>query len=610
MDLTMSLKRKWAGKVLGAVAHAALLLSLPLASRAGVMMEGFYPNVPSPAAGTSSAPWWWDNFAAQANTIRLAGFTAVWVPPVLKGASGGYSAGYDPFDDYDMGSKNEAGTTPTRFGTREQLERCCAMLRANGLDIYLDIVDNHRAGDDGQYNFKYVDAYGNANSGRFQKGPGDFHWAFGTNNLPEDPDVPSPGDDQAYQFGRDLAPINGFKGSDGIGYAYEGLEKAGDWMTKALDAQGFRLDDVKGISTDWMLPFLNYGAMANKYAVGEYYDSNVSTLNYWVQTSMQNRASVFDFALRGQIASMCNSGGYYDMSQLDHAGLTGVNPGGSVTFVENHDTDGSSPITQNKMLGYALILTSEGYPCVYYRDWSTDAGCYGLKTGINNLVWIHEHLAAGYTQQRYKSTNVFAYERMGGNHLLVGLNDNGASDQYCYMATGFYPYTQLHDYTGHKPDVYCDGSGGVTLDIPADVNGGGYVCYAPVNQTGTTTVNNYATTQEYAGAQDLDIKPADNTATVQVCRLWVAAGKPITGALYYDNGSWTSSTSIYLELDDPTLANVASGSFGQNTSQPARITTTAKKTGWYVFKIRSYNTPTANAKPAYWLQATYTAPQK
>lgn len=75
------------------------------------------------------------------------------------------------------------------------------MLRANGLDIILDVVDNHRSGDDGQYNFRYVNAYGTANAGRFQKGPGDFHWSFGTNNLPEDLNVPSPGDDQAYQFG-------------------------------------------------------------------------------------------------------------------------------------------------------------------------------------------------------------------------------------------------------------------------------------------------------------------------------------------------------------------------------------------------------------------------
>ncbi len=582
------------------------------AANAGVMMQGFYKDVPSPAAGTSAAPWLWDNLAGQANAMRQAGFSAVWIPPVLKGAAGGYSNGYDPFDDYDMGSKNEAGTVTTRWGTREQLERCCAMLRANGLDIILDVVDNHRSGDDGQFNFRYADAYGNANSGRFQKGPGDFHWSFSANNLPEDPNVPNPGDDYAYQFGRDLAPINGYKGSDGQGYAYEGLEKAGDWMTKALDVQGYRLDDVKGISTDWLRPFLNYGAMQGKFAVGEFYDSNVGTVNNWIQNSMQNRSSAFDFALRGQIQSMCNSGGSFDMTQLDHTGLVGVNPGGAVTFVENHDTDSSSPITQNKMLGYALILTSEGYPCVFYRDWSTDSGSYGLKARINNLVWIHEKLASGPTQQRWKDGDVFSYERLGssdGRDLLVGLSDNGGSTRTVTVQTNFGANVSLHDYTGHEPDVRTNGSGQATITIPADTNGGGYVCYSWQGYTGSFPVTNNSTTQEYAGAQDLDIKPADNTQTVQVCRVWAVAGKPVTGALYYDAASWTASTSIYLELDDPTLAKVASGTFVQTTTQPSSISAMPSRTGWYTFKIRSYNTPAANAKPAYWLRTTYTAPQ-
>ena len=169
--------------------------------------------------------------------------------------------------------------------------------------------------------------------------------------------MPDAGADQAYQFGRDLAPINGFRGPDGQGWAFEGLEKSGDWLTKALDIQGYRLDDVKGISTDFLQPWLNYGAMAGKFAVGEYFDANTTPSTTGSPTrrdaGMQNRASAFDFPLRSAIKAMCNSGGSYNMSQLDHAGLAGINPGGAVTFVENHDTDGSDPITQNKMLGYA-----------------------------------------------------------------------------------------------------------------------------------------------------------------------------------------------------------------------------------------------------------------
>ena len=69
----------------------------------------------------------------------------------------------------------------------------------------------------------------------------------------------------------------------------------------------------------------------------------------------------------------------------------------------------------NKVLGYAYILTSEGYPCVYYRDYDMGPDGYKLKPQIDNLIWIHEKLAAGPTQQRWKDFNVFAYERLGGS---------------------------------------------------------------------------------------------------------------------------------------------------------------------------------------------------
>jgi len=133
----------------------------------GVLLQGFYklrPNraVPSPADGDSKTPWWWDHLAAQASDLRTAGFTAIWLPPVLKTASGsGPGAdGYGPFDDYDIGSRNQKGSVATRYGTREQLQRCVAILRANGLDVYLDMVEHQRIGDVTPFVFRYPGANG------------------------------------------------------------------------------------------------------------------------------------------------------------------------------------------------------------------------------------------------------------------------------------------------------------------------------------------------------------------------------------------------------------------------------------------------------------------
>ena len=74
---------------------ATIAVQLATGARAGVMMEGFYTSVPS---GYGSN-WWYDNLSSKANQLASSGISALWLPPALKGNSGGYSTGYDPFDD-------------------------------------------------------------------------------------------------------------------------------------------------------------------------------------------------------------------------------------------------------------------------------------------------------------------------------------------------------------------------------------------------------------------------------------------------------------------------------------------------------------------------------
>jgi alpha-amylase len=566
------------------------------AARAGVLLQAYYKGAPTPG-GDPKKPFWYDHLAAQASTLRAAGFTAVWLPPVIKADSGGFSDGFDPYDDYDLGSKDQKGTIPTRYGTREKLARCVAILRANGLDVYLDLVENHRKGGINK-TYRYVDAEGKPGGGRFPKNPGDFH-----PTVPEDPGV----FDDSSQFGDDLAPIN----SKPPHHCFDGLLAAIDWTTRALDVQGYRLDDVKGISTDFLRPMLNHGAMSGKFAVGEFYDGVLGRVQHWVSDpgGMAGRSSAFDFPLRFNfLTPMCNNAGFFNMAQLDHAGLAGVDPLHAVTFVENHDLDKSDPIIRNKPQAYAYILTSEGYPCVFYKDWSTDPGSFGMKAIIDNLIFIHEKIADGPTQQRFKDFDIFAYERTGGAHLLVGLNNNGIAAHTITVDTGFGANTTLHDYTGHSGDVRTDGAGRATITIPKNNGGAGYVCYSRAGISGGFDHAGHDVTQDYEGADDLDIKPADNTAFVNVCRIYVAAGQAIKGALKFNTTDWTAATTITLELDDLSGAMISSHEFTRDTPQGTTLLAKAGPPGFYTFRIRSTNTPPGNAKPSYTLSATYRAP--
>jgi alpha-amylase len=351
--------------------------------------------------------------------------------------------------------------------------------------------------------------------------------------------------------------------------------------------------------------------MANKFAVGEFWDGNRTEVNNWIAAT-GNKSSAFDFPLRDQLKAMCDGNGFYNMRNLDGAGLVAINSGGAVTFVENHDTDHdpAKAIQNRKLLAYAFILTAQGYPCVFWRDWSTEPGSYGLKERINNLIWIHEKIANGGTQERWKDDDVFCFERTGFPNLLVGLNDNGVSSRTITVQTNFGANVRLNDYTGHAGPVWTDGNGRVTITIPANTGAGlGYVAYSRDGAGGTFATPHLAVTQEFAGADDLDIKPADNTEFVQVARIWVQAGKNLSTQLYWNQTDWTADTSIALEIFGPNNARIAGRSYTTASGQGATLSTLPMRTGWHTFRIRSYNTPSTNPRPAYWLKATYTAPQ-
>jgi alpha-amylase len=392
---------------------------------------------------------------------------------------------------------------------------------------------------------------------------------------------------------------------------FNGLLAAGDWLTKALDAQGFRIDDAKGISTDFLLPFLNHGAMSGKFAVGEFFDTDLQKVRTW-KNMIQNRASAFDFALHFTLRQMCDFPDSFFMGNLDHAGYTGIDPSGSVTFVENHDTDQNAKgeaIISNKAQAYCYILTSEGYPSVFYKDYSTDPGCFGLKPVIDPLIWVHENLAQGPSLQRFKDNGVFAYERLGGPGLLVGLNKDAVNSRTVTVATSFGPHVALQEFTGHGGSIRTDSRGDATITIPRNEGGRGYICYSRPHPHTEFTVNERETTQEYAGAEDLDIRPADNNDFVTACRVWTKSGTTIRGALFFDNADWTRQTSIKLELLNQQNTVIASKDYAAGTLQGAEIAAPAENTGFHVFRIRSFNTPETNLRPAYLLKTRYLSSQ-
>jgi alpha-amylase len=560
----------------------------------GVLLQGFFRDVTA-AGGT-----WWDHLAGQAHELGRSGFTAIWLPPPFKGASGPFSNGYDVFDDYDLGTKDQQHTTATRYGTREQLGRCAAMMRANGIDVYCDLVENQRDGDDGFFNFRYKDAFGETGKGRFGKTDIDFH-----PHVPQDPGVFT----DVFSFGRDLAPINGGKPRGECG---EQLIAAADWLTRALDLQGYRLDNMKGVSTIFITELLHAKAMNGKFAVGEFADGDIQNLLNW-SNAVQHRSAAFDFPLHFMLKDMCNNPGGFHMPSLDHAGLAGVDPLGAVTFVENHDTDSGGvggPIVRNKLLAYAYILTSEGYPCVFYRDYTKDPNGFHLKDAIDRLIWIHEKVAFGGTVQRWKDDGVFAFERVGGSHLLVALNKDQGTTRTIVVQTGFPANTGLQNLTDDgAPRVTTDGRSDVKITIPKNAGGRGYVCYGLPTHIAPFERAPIPTTQDYEGAADVDIKPAIDGETVTVCRMFLAASTPIHVRSQIDTALWTPTSEVTLTITAADGTVIGSRKFDRNTGSNGSLSAEVKTKGAHTLSVQAANMSPEKKMSAYTLGVTYTAPQ-
>jgi hypothetical protein len=87
----------------------------------------------------------WTELTQKMPELAEAGYTSLWLPQPAKGGSV-YSVGYDLFDPFDLGDKNQNGTTATKYGTKAELLQMVETAHRFGIRVYFDNVMNHRQG--------------------------------------------------------------------------------------------------------------------------------------------------------------------------------------------------------------------------------------------------------------------------------------------------------------------------------------------------------------------------------------------------------------------------------------------------------------------------------
>lgn len=382
----------------------------------GVMMQAFYWDVP--AGGN-----WWNTVSSKVTAWGNAGIGSIWLPPASKAQNGAFSMGYDPTDYFDFGDYNQNGSIETRFGSKTELVNLITAAHNENIKVYADIVINHNSGGQSEANpFTGTNTWTNFTgvaSGKFPRNYNDFYKNSYGNN-----------DEGSFGGFPDLCHAAPnvqnwlWLRADGVGKYYKNTMKFDGW----------RFDYVKGFGA-WVVNAWN--ANVGGFSVGELWDSNVNVLNDWANNA---NSSVFDFACYYKMNDAFDGN---NLALLNDDMMWKRNPYKAVTFVTNHDTDE----IWNKLLAYSYILTHEGYPTIFYRDYEE----WLDKNKLNNLIWIHNNKATGTTSILYSDNDEYVARRNGynGNPGLVVYINNSDVWQERWIQTNW-ANTQIKDFTGNS----------------------------------------------------------------------------------------------------------------------------------------------------------------
>jgi alpha-amylase len=458
----------------------------------GVMMQYFHWY--TPADGSL-----WKQLAENVKKLAEAGITAVWLPPAYKGAAGGYDVGYGVYDLFDLGEFDQKGSVRTKYGTREEYLAGIKAAQKDGIQVYADVVFNHKLGADEAEEFKATPF-----------NPQNRHEAIGDlQTIKAWTHFSFPGRNNKYSelkwhwWHFNAADHNAFDDKTEAIYLFEGksfddsvdLDKGnfdylmgcnldinnpnvqkelyywGEWYLETTGVDGFRFDATKHVRSGFFLDWLNHIKKHSKrklFAVGEYWSGNSEALEHFIQVTDGNMM-LFDVNLHYNFARAGKQGKDFDMRTIFDNTLVRKHPTLAVTLVSNHDTQPLQSLESVvegwfKPLAYSLILLRrKGYPCVFAADY------YGAhykdkgKDGNEHEIWMTSHQwlidiflkarksnAHGDQFDYFDDPNCVGWTRTGNQenpHGLAVILSNG-DDASKYMETGSHETTYV-DITGH-----------------------------------------------------------------------------------------------------------------------------------------------------------------
>lgn len=464
----------------------------------------------------------WQEAAERAPHIAGLGITDLWLPPAYKGASGGYSVGYDSYDLFDLGEFDQKGSRATKYGDKEALTHAAATLRDNGVRVIYDVVFNHKLGADEKEQVRVYRADVNNRNNINDQGfdalaytrftfPGrqgtysKFIWdykCFGGVDYIEQPDEKGVfkidndyGDDGWNdQVGDEKGNYDYLMGADvefrNTAVAEE-LKFWARWLMETLPCDGFRLDAAKHIPAWFFKEWADHvrgAAQRDLFIVAEYWSHDLAALRQYIDL-VDGKVMLFDVALHLKFHHASKQGAGFDMAQIFTGTLTAADPAHSVTLVANHDTQPLQSLEAPvepwfKPLAYALILLREqGVPCVFYpdlygasyKDKGGDGNEYQIDMPVipelEKLIQARQRFANGVQTDYFNDRNCVAFSRSGTTDTpgCVVVLTNGAENGKAVSLGAEMAHRTWRDLLGNRQDeVTTDDRGNATFPV----NGG------------------------------------------------------------------------------------------------------------------------------------------
>lgn len=457
----------------------------------GTMMQYFHWYIPP--GGTL-----WKDVSTQAAELAEKGITALWLPPAYKGSSGGYDVGYSAYDLFDLGEFDQKGAIATKYGTREQYLAAIQTAQKAGLQVYADVVVNHKNGGDETEEISATPvAWDDRNRAigepkiikiysRFTfPGRGDKYssmtwnwWHFdAVNHNAFDWD-----DQNIYRlhektFQTDVDPRHGnydFLMACDLDMSREEVREElkawGEWYLETTGVDGFRLDAIKHISSLFFIGWLDHlrqERQQNLFTVGEYWSDDIEALHWYIRNT-GGRMSLFDVPLHYNFHRASRMGGYYDMRTILDGTLMQQQPTLAVTFVENHDSQPLQALESVveswfKPLAYALILLRrEGYPCIFYADYyGAHYHDKGYEIWMDSHRWLldkflfaRQNYAYGPQYDYFNHWDIIGWTRLGDSQhpkaMAVIMSDGSGGSKWMEVGK---PNTAFYDVTEHIPET-------------------------------------------------------------------------------------------------------------------------------------------------------------